>query len=113
MKARLPKSYMNLPQSEKDAIQQLYQENLEREVNRYFAKLQKNWLMMSCIVMADFMGKSADECLLYLANFKEVYRINSKIKGDEEQQAWLSGKMEEIFGVGGYPTQYIDKLEEM
>jgi hypothetical protein len=98
-----------LPPSEKKIIAQVK----EQEINEYFAKLQKNWLMLSCIVMADYMCKDKDECLLYLANFKEVYRLNSKLNGDAEQQEWLMGKMDEIFGVGNYPYEYIDKLEEM
>lgn len=109
MKVRLPKSWHDLPPSEKQAIAQVK----ENEINQYFAKLQKNWLMLSCIVMADYMGKTKEECLLYLANFKEVYRQNAKLAGDAEQQAWLNGKMKEIFGEGGYPYEYIDKLEEM
>lgn len=109
MKVRLPKCWDRLPQSEKEAIANVK----EQEINEHFATLQKNWLMMSCIVMADYMGKSAEECLLYLANFKEVYRLNSKISNAEEQQRWLSGKMDEIFGEGKYPFKYIDKLEDM
>lgn len=109
MKVRLPKSWDRLPQSEKETIARVK----EQEINENFAKLQKNWLMLSCIVMADFMGKDKDECLLYLANFREVYRLNSKLNGDAEQQAWLNAKMTEIFGEVGYPYQYIDKLEEM
>ena len=85
----------------------------EQEIDAHFAKLQKNWLMLSCIVLSTYMGKSAEECLLYLANFKEVYRINAKKKDDAEQQAWLNGKMDEIFGVGNYPYKYIDKLEDI
>ena len=109
MKVKLPKSWQYLPPSEKETIAKVK----EQEINENFAKLQKNWLMLSCIVMADYMGKSADECLLYLANFKEVYRQNSTYPTDAEQQAWLNGKMDEIFGEGGYPYEYIDKLEEM
>ena len=109
MNLRMPKSWDRLPQSEKETIAKVK----EQEINEYFAKLQKNWLMLSCIVMADFMGKNADECLLYLANFKEVYRLNSKFEKEADQMAWLNGKMDEIFGEGNYPYQYIDKLEDM
>ena len=68
---------------------------------------------MSCIVFADYMDKSAEECLLYLANFRDVYRINSSKKSDAEQKAWLDERMDAIFGVGGFPTKYLDKLEEV
>ena len=107
------KLFMQLAPSEQEKIKQLYTKDVEDETNKYFASLQKNWLMLSCIVMSDFMGKNSDECLLYLANFREVYRQNSKIKTEAEQQKWLKDKMNEIFGEGKYPYQYIDKLEEM
>ena len=109
MKARMPKSWHDLPPSEKETIARVK----EQEINEHFAKLQKNWLMLSCIVMGEYMGKPKEECLLYLANFKEVYRLNSKFKSDAEQGEWLNAKMTEIFGEGGYPYRYIDKLEDM
>lgn len=107
------KLFTQLAPSEQEKIKALYSKDVEDENNKYFAKLQKNWLMLSCIVMADFMGKDKDECLLYLANFKEVYRLNSKIKGEEAQQEWLKGEMDRIFGKDNYPYQYIDKLEDI
>lgn len=109
MKVRLPKSWERLPESEKKIIAEVK----EQEINQYLAKLQKNWLRLSCIVMSEYMGLSADDCLLYLANFKEVYRKNSKYTSEESQEKWLSEKMDEIFGKGNYPYQYIDKLEEL
>lgn len=113
MKVRLPKSFTNLPQSEKEIIENLKNQEVLRLVNENFAKLQKNWLQLSCIVMADFMGMTAEDCLLYLANFKEVYRRNSNFKTEEEQLQWISGRITEIFGENGYPTNYIDKLEDL
>ena len=34
-------------------------------------------------------------------------------QSDAEQGEWLNAKMTEIFGEGGYPYYYIDKLEDM
>lgn len=109
MKVRLPKSWDRLPQSEKEKIAEVK----EQEINKYFAKLQKNWLMLSCIVLNRFFGFGRKRLLLYLANWREVYRLNSLMNGDEQQQAWLRGEMDKIFGEGNYPYEYIDKLEEM
>lgn len=113
MKVQCYKKFLELCPSEQQKIQELYKQDVEDETNKYFAKLQKNWLMFSCIVLANYMGKSAEECLLYLANWRDVYRINSKINGDSEQQKWLLNEMDKIFGAGNYPYEYIDKLEEM
>lgn len=113
MKARTPKSYLNLPKHEKEIIQRLQEEAVENEVNRNFAKLQKNWLKLSCIVLSEFCGNSVEELLLYLGNFHEIYRINATLKTNEEQQKWLDEKMDAIFGVGGFPQKYLDKLENL
>lgn len=109
MKARLPKSWDRLPPSEKKIIAEVK----EQEINQYFAKLQKNWLMLSCIVLNRYFGFGRKRLLIYLANWREVYRLNSKMKSDAEQQAWLRGEMDKIFGKDNYPYEYIDKLEEM
>lgn len=109
MKVRLPKSWDRLPQSEKETIAAVK----EQEINQYFAKLQKNWLRLSCIVLHNNFGFGKDRCMLYLANWKEMYRLNAKLGSDAEQQAWLEAEMDKIFGEGNYPYEYIDKLEEM
>lgn len=108
MKVRMPKSWDRLPQSEKEAIANVK----EQEINHYFAEVQKNMLMLQCIAM-NMAGLPVEQCLLVLANMKEVYRLNSKKKTEAEQKAWLNSKMDEIFGEGKYPYQYIDKLEDM
>ena len=109
MKVRLPKSWDRLLPSEKEAIARVK----EDEINKYFAKLQKNWLRLSCKVLHDNFGFGKDRCMLYLANWKEMYRLNAKLGSDAEQQAWLESEMDKIFGKGNYPYEYIDKLEEM
>ena len=109
MKVRLPRSWDRLPPSEKKIIAEVK----DQEINQYFAKLQKNWLMLSCIVLHRYFGFGRKRLLIYLANWREIYRLNSKMGSDEEQQAWLRGEMDKIFGKDNYPYQYIDKLEEM
>ena len=109
MKARLPRSWDRLPPSEKKIIAEVK----EQEINQYFAKCQKNWQMLSCIVLHRYFGFGRKRLLSYLANWREIYRLNSKVKSDEEQQAWLRGEMDKIFGKDNYPYEYIDKLEEM
>lgn len=109
MKAYMYKSWDRLPPSEKRKIAEVKQQEIYEDE----AKLQKIWLMLDCIVHYDYMGMSKEECLLHLANWREVYRLNSKLKTEEEQFAWLNAKMTEIFGEGGYPYEYIDKLEDI
>ena len=113
MKARIPKSFLNLPKSERETIEKLKNEQVENEVNRYFAQLQKNWLKMSCMVLHNGCGMNAEECLLYLGNFGTAYRENARIATHDEQQKWLDAEMEKIFGTGGFPQKYLDRLEEL
>ena len=77
------------------------------------AELQKIWLKMACIVLHKNFGFGKDRCLLFLANWREIYRLNSRLEGKEEQEKFLAGEIESIFGNDGYPSEYIDKLEEM
>ena len=106
------KLYMQLAPSEQEKIKALYTKDVVNENNKYLAQVQKNMLMLQCIAM-DRAGFTVEQCLLVLANMREVYRLNSKILTEDEQKAWLDAEMDRIFGVGNYPYQYIDKLEEM
>jgi hypothetical protein len=77
------------------------------------AELQKIWLQFACIVLHNNFGFGKKRCLLFLANWREMYRINSRIGSEAEQLEYLAGEIEKIFGKGGYPKEYIDKLEEL
>jgi hypothetical protein len=109
----LTKEFNRLSKTAQRQLNEKYKQDVERGIDVHHAKLQKNWLMFGCIVLHDFMGMTAEECLLFLGNWHEVYYQNSKIETEAEQQAWLMGKMDEIFGVGNYPKEYIDGLEEV
>lgn len=112
MKVRMPKSFVNLPSSEKEIINQVLTEEVEKEVNKNMAKLQKLWLQFACIVLHKNFGFGKKRCLLFLANWREMYRINNNLKNEAEQTEFLSVEIDKIFK-GSYPTEYIDKLEEM
>ena len=51
--------------------------------------------------------------MLFLANWREMYRQNSKIEGKAEQESFLAGEIDKIFRKEGYPTEYVDKLENL
>ena len=112
MKVRPPKTFDQLSRSDKDKINQIIDQEAERRANHHLAECQKIWLKMACIVLHRGFGFGKDRCLLFLANWKEMYKINSKIKTKEEQTAYLAAAIDEIFH-GGYPETYIDKLEEL
>lgn len=113
MKVRTPKSFMQLPQHEKDIINQTLTEEVEKRVNKDMAMLQKLWLQFACVVLHKNFGFGKKRALLFLGNWREMYRKNNKFANEAEQTAFLQAEMDKIFGKDGYPTQYIDKLEEM
>ena len=112
MKARLPKSFLSLPQSEKDKINEAMTEEVEKQVNHNMAQLQKIWLKFACIVLNKNFGFGKKRCLLFLANWREMYRVNNSLKNEAGQTEYLSREIDKIFK-GMYPTQYIDKLEDL
>jgi hypothetical protein len=77
------------------------------------AELQKRWLQFACIALHKNFGFGKKRCLLFLANWREMYRINSRLGSEAEQSEYLAGEIDKIFGKGGYPKEYIDKLEEI
>lgn len=113
MKVRVPKSFLNLPESEKEKINEVLTEEIESRVNHNFAELQKIWLQFACIVLNRNFKFGKKRLLLFLGVWREMYRINNKIQGKKEQTAYLTAEMNKIFGEGGFPREYLDKLEEL
>lgn len=113
MKVRMPKSFLNLPNSEKEKINDVLTEEVKNQVNQNFAELQKIWLQLACIVLNRNFGFGKKRLTLFLGVWREMYRINSKLKSEAEQSAYIKAELNKIFGEGGYPYEYIDKLEEL
>lgn len=113
MKVRVPKSFLNLPESEKEKINEVLNEEIENRVNHNFAELQKIWLQLACIVLNRNFKFGKRRLLLFLGVWREMYRINSKLQGKAEQTAYLTAEMNKIFGEGGFPRAYLDKLEDL
>jgi hypothetical protein len=109
----LTKEFNRMSKTAQNQLNECYRRDVERGIDLHFAKLQKNWLMLCCIVLNRAFKFGRKRSLLFLGNWREIYRINSEIEADAEQQAWLKGEMDRIFGKNNYPYDYIDKLEEM
>lgn len=113
MNVRMRKSFLNLPEREKEIINEEITKEVIKQVTHNQAEIQKIWLQLACIVLNRSFGFGRKRLLLFLANWKEMYRINSQIDGTAERDAYLKEKMNKIFGKGGYPYAYIDKLEDL
>lgn len=106
------KEFNRLTKSAQDRLIECYKGDVLHNTNSNLAKTQKKMLKLQCVAM-DMSGLTVEQCLLVLANMREVYRLNSVIETDEEQEAWLDEKLNAIFGEGNYPYKYIDKLEDI
>lgn len=113
MKVRMPKSFTELSQHDKDIIDRVCDDEVQKRTDKNMAKLQKIWLQFACIVLHRNFGFGKKRCLLFLANWREMYRINNKLENEADQTEFLNEYLDKIFGKGGYPTEYVDKLEGM
>ena len=113
MNVRPPKSYAQLPRREKENIKELIATEVEKQILHEEAELQKIWLQYACIVLHKNFGFGKRRCQLFLANWKEMYRINSQLDGKAKQSEYLSTELAKIFRKEGYPTAYVDKLENL
>ena len=49
--------------------------------------------------------------MAFLLAWKRLYKTCEKFKTDAEMEAWLKTEMDSIFGVDGYPSEWVDGLE--
>lgn len=110
MKVKLPKSYLALSQHERDKICAVMTEEVQAQVDKNMAELQKLWLKFGCIVLHKYFGFGKKRCFLFLGNWRGIYRQNSEFN-KAEQTAFLEAEINKIFGKDGYPTKFVDKLE--
>ena len=112
-KKKLPKSYMRLPEYEKQAINKAMQELYDEALDREEIELQKIWIQLACIVLNESFNFTESELTIFLGNWKRAYRKNAKCKTKAEQEAFLKAEMDRIFGENKYPYEWVDKLEEI
>lgn len=113
MKVRLPKSYNQLSKRDKEKINLVMTDEVVKQVIHEEAELQKIWLQFACIVLNKSFGFGKKRLLIFLGNWREMYRINSNLGSKDAQAEYLTAEMTRIFGKDGYPSKYIDKLEEL
>ena len=109
MKCNLPKSWETLPQKEKQIITDLMSQTVNDTIDREEDLIQKVWLQWACIVLHEAFGFGKDRLLIFLGNWKKMYRKNRTFKTDTEQQQFLAEKIEQIFK-GEYPQDFINSL---
>lgn len=114
-KAKPPRAWQRLREDERNAIVEYVRECLDELVrvnlDHEEAELQKTWLKMGCIINYEMIGYAAIRNRRWLSRWKRLYKKVEKYKTKEERDAFLDPYMEKIFGKGGYPSEWVDSLE--
>jgi hypothetical protein len=112
MQCNLPRTWNQLPQREKDAIENELNKQLNYLINKEEAELQDIWIKLACIILHDTYGFGEERLLRFIAMWDRVYRRNARIPTKSEQTEWLSAEMKKCFPKTGFPQARIDRLKE-
>ena len=108
MNAIIGKSFSQLRKSEQDRILKQMEDAMDNEL----CEAQFIWIKMACCILHD-MGKTESDITQFIGGWKRLYRANSRFKTKAEQDAFLDPRMEEIFGPGGFPEEFMQSLKEI
>lgn len=113
MKANIPRAYETLPQKEKQRLHEFFVETVNKVANEQIdkeeVKVQKIWIQYACIVLHNAFGFDKDQCMMFIANWKSIYRQNGRMKCEEDQKAFLEKELS--FFNGEYPFDFVDSME--
>lgn len=107
---KLHKSWHQLPEYEKDKINEAYTDFAYELSEKQIIEAQEIWIKLDCINLRN-CGATEEELLQYIAGWKRVYAHNARIKTKEEQAAWLDEEMKKCFPTCGFPQCRIDELK--
>lgn len=113
MKTIMPKPFERLSHGDKQAIYRAVSRLANEQIDKEEAEMQKIWLQMACIVLHNGFGFGKSRLLQFIGNWKRMYRVNAKLGSYKEQQKYLRDEMDKIFGVNGYPEEFVNSLEEI
>lgn len=110
MKANyLQKTLNQLKPSEKKAMDELYFARWDKEL----VLAQFNWIRMAICVMATNPKFTTEDMLCWLCAFKLMYQLNSRFETQEQLDEYLNKRMDEIFGEGGFPDDFMRDFEKI
>ncbi len=112
MNCNMPTSFNKLPKSERDAIQNALNEELNHLLDKEEAEVQEIWIKLACILLHEQFGFGEERLGRFIAGWHRVYRRNERLANKEEQTAWLDAEMKKCFPKYGFPQRRIDSLKE-
>lgn len=112
MKCNIPTSFNKLPKSERDAIQNALNDQLNHLVDKEEAELQEIWIKLACILLHENFGFGEERLGRFIAGWHRVYRRNERTQTKSAQTAWLDEEMKKCFPKFGFPQRRIDNLKD-
>lgn len=114
MKAKVPRDYHQMSQSQKKRI-----ENYIVEMATEAARKQEEhdcriildlYMKMVCCMLHDSFGFGEKRLNYFMGNHKRVFARQNKLVTRGEQLAYLDKRMNEIFKKNGFPQQFINDI---
>ncbi len=114
MKARIPKCWNSLPQSERDKVTQLAKdialEAAEKQLNKDMRIMLDLYIKMVCVVLHDAFGFGERRLTRFLGNHKRLFARQTRMVKDDTQVKYLNERMAQIFKKDGFPQKFFDDM---
>lgn len=116
MKAFVCKEFDQLKESEKKRILDVCNKAVMDEVisrlDEEIVTAQTIWIRMAVVNLSQ-CGFTDEQIKIFLGSWRSIYRKNSFIKSTKEQNEWLDGRLNEIFGDSDWIAEYIETLKQI
>lgn len=110
VRIKAPRSYVNLPQREKDKISEWIVEMAKEQLERDGRIMLDLYIKMVCVVLHDAFGFGEKRLLMFLGNHKRLFHRQHKMVKEDTQIEYLNRRMAEIFKKGGFPQEFFDDM---
>ena len=110
MKARLPKSWDRLPQSQKEVIAESMKQMLTEQEDRDMRIMLDLYIKMACVVLHKAFGFGEKRLGMFLGHHRRLFHLQHKKVVDGTQLEYLNEEMARIFKKNGFPQDFFDKM---
>lgn len=108
MNVKLPKTFNDLSDKEQKRLLNAMKQSCLDNITETEKDIQVIWLKMATLILAKNFNFNSDELYLFLGNWDELYRANSKLKTTTEFEQFLDS---ELCGIFEFPNSYIERLK--
>ena len=118
MKARVPKSWIALPQKEKDKIAELCEEQMKAQMEKKMKQLAERivvnsldiYMKINCKVLHDSSGYGENRLMCHIGNYYRVFETLFEQVKKGEPIEYLDEEMRKIFKKSGYPDEFFRNM---